>query len=69
MGKRIVGNISFIVEVIRLYVDNQSAIHLSKNFIYHDKIKHFDIKFHFVIGLIEKGMVSLVKNFNLIQSF
>ena len=33
---------------IKIYCDNQSAIHLSKNQQFHNRTKHIDIRFHFV---------------------
>lgn len=35
-------------EMVRIYADNQSAVHLSKNSIYHDETEHVDVKFNFV---------------------
>ncbi|KAL2518980.1 cysteine-rich RLK (RECEPTOR-like protein kinase) 8 [Abeliophyllum distichum] len=57
----LLGEIGFRNETIRLYTDNQSAIHLSKNPVYHDKTKHVDIKFHFVRDMVEKNTVDLIK--------
>ena len=31
-----------------LYCDNQSAIELSKNDLYHDRTKHIDLRYHFI---------------------
>ena len=33
---------------VKIYCDNQSTIHLSKNQHYHSRIKHIDNKFHFI---------------------
>lgn len=35
-------------EKFRLLLDNQAAIALSKNPVYHDRSKHIDIGFHFI---------------------
>jgi len=35
-------------EMGRLYSDNQSAIHLTKNSKLHSKIKHIQLKYHFI---------------------
>lgn len=45
--KGLLTEIGFINEVFRILTDNQSAIHLSKNHVYHDKTKYVDIKFTF----------------------
>lgn len=39
--------ISFNNELLNIFTNNQSAIHLSKNHVYYDGTKHVDIKFHF----------------------
>jgi hypothetical protein len=41
-------------ERFRLYIDNQSAIALSKNPVLHDRTKHIDIKFHYIRQCIEE---------------
>lgn len=46
---------------IKIYCDNQSAIHLSKNQQFHNRTKHIDIKHHFVRDQIEKGYIEILK--------
>ena len=41
--------------------DNQSAIHLATNLVYHSKTKHIDVKYHFVRQAIGEGGVDLKK--------
>ena len=43
-----------------VFVDNQAAISISQNPIFHGKTKHFDIKLFFVKEVQKKGNVSLV---------
>src|SRR6218665_3534350 len=40
-----------------LNVDNQSAIELSKNPVFHQRSKHIDIKYHFIRSEVEKGFI------------
>lgn len=42
-----------------IYCDNQSAIHLSKNAMYHGRSKHIDIRYHFVKEIQEKGEIEV----------
>ena len=42
-----------------LYCDNQSAIELSKNDLYHDRTKHIDLRYHFIRDCIQKKLFSL----------
>lgn len=41
--------------------DNQSMIHLSKNQQIHSRIKHIDIRYHFVREQIENGSIEVFK--------
>ena len=45
----------------RLYSDSQSAIHLAKNFTFHSKTKHIQIKYHFIRSVLEDGQPKLEK--------
>lgn len=49
----------FVKDPIRVYCDNQSAIKLSKNAVFHKRSKHVDISFHFVRELVERGEISV----------
>ena len=44
-----------------VYSDSQSAIHLSKNPVYHERIKHVDVKYHFVREVITSGKIEIKK--------
>ncbi|XP_031275764.1 secreted RxLR effector protein 161-like [Pistacia vera] len=44
-----------------IFLDSQSAIHLSKNPVYHERTKHIDVHYHFVRDLITKGEIILNK--------
>ncbi|GAB2270302.1 hypothetical protein Dimus_038836 [Dionaea muscipula] len=43
-----------------VFVDNQSAITIAKNSVYHDRSKHIDVRFHFLRESIADESVSLV---------
>ena len=42
-----------------LMVDNQSAIALAKNPVYHDRSKHIDTKYHFIRDCVDGGQIKL----------
>ncbi|GJZ40498.1 ribonuclease H-like domain-containing protein [Tanacetum coccineum] len=42
---------------IRMYCDSKSAIAISCNPVYHLRIKHIDIRYHFIKEHLKKGMV------------
>nr|KYP42880.1 Retrovirus-related Pol polyprotein from transposon TNT 1-94 [Cajanus cajan] len=44
-----------------LYSDNQSAIHLAKNPMFHANTKHIQLRYHFIRGLINDGTLLLKK--------
>ena len=44
-----------------LYNDNQSAIFLVKNLVFHSKSKHIQTKYHFIRYLVEDKLVILEK--------
>jgi hypothetical protein len=40
-------------------IDNESAIALSRNPVFHDRSKHIDVKFHYIRECIEENRVQL----------
>jgi len=46
-------------ETVVLNVDNQSAIALAKNPVFHQRSKHIDIRYHFVRNEVQNGSVQL----------
>ena len=43
--------------VVPFYVDNNSAIALTKNPVFHGCCKHIDIKYHFIRKCVERGQI------------
>lgn len=48
-------------KTVTLYVDNQSAIALMKNPVFHGRSKHIDMKFHFIRECVERGQIIVKK--------
>ena len=46
---------------VAVFCDNQSAIHLAKNQVYHAWTKHIDVRYHFVREIIEESGVLVQK--------
>ena len=44
-----------------VYSDSQSALHLCKNPMYHERTKHVDVKYHFVRDQVTSGIVKVQK--------
>ncbi|KAH9771354.1 Integrase catalytic domain-containing protein [Citrus sinensis] len=54
-------NLGLTQEHINVYCDSQSAIHLTKNQVYHARTKHIDVRFHFVREIVDDGKILLQK--------
>lgn len=60
--KRLVTHMGFIKyasDPTIVYCDNQSAIELSKNAVFHKRSKHIDISFHYTRELVEKKLITI----------
>ena len=47
------------VRLFKLFIDNKSAIPLSKNSSQHGRSKHIETEFHFIRDCVEKGYVDI----------
>jgi hypothetical protein len=47
------------MDVTCIFCDNQSCIKLSENIVFHDKLKHIEIKYHYIRDLVQKGAMKL----------
>ena len=59
--RRLVYELGFKQEVIKVNCDSSSVIQLSKNPKYHERTKHIDVRMHFIRDEISKGVVNVVK--------
>ena len=46
---------------IDVFCDSQSAIHLAKNQVFHARMKHIDVRYHFVREILEEEEIFLQK--------
>ena len=44
-----------------LHCDSQLAIHLAKNHVYHARVKHIQVQYHFIRSTLEDGALALEK--------
>ena len=59
--KGLVQDLGLEQDCLDIYCDNQSALHLARDQMYHERTKHVDVRYHFIRDLVEKGDVRLQK--------
>ena len=42
-----------------IYCDNQSCVKLSENPVFHDKLKHMEIKYRYIRDMVQRGALKL----------
>jgi len=42
---------------IVIHFDNHSYVNLSKNLVFHDKLKHIEVKYHYIPDVVERKEV------------
>ena len=55
------GDLGLGVDMQIFHSDNQSAIMLAKNPVFHAKTKHIEVKYHFLCQVLEDKRLELVK--------
>ncbi|GJY75236.1 hypothetical protein Tco_0480352 [Tanacetum coccineum] len=45
----------------KIYIDNESAICIVKNLVFHSKTKHIEIRYHFIRDSYEKRLIQVIK--------
>lgn len=48
-------------ETVTIFSDSQSALHLIKNPMFHDRTKYIDVKLHFIRDVVSRGKVVVEK--------
>ena len=48
-----------VLNTTLIYCDNKRGIQLAKNLVFHDKSKHIEIKYHYILDMVHRGAVRL----------
>ena len=59
----LVETFSIIQDLVRVYCDNQSVIHLAKDHMYHKRTKHINVRYHKICQwvMVDDKVIDLVK--------
>lgn len=57
--KLFIGLFDKLLESITIYCDNQSCLKLLENSVFHDRLKHIEIKYHYIQNIVTRGAVRL----------
>ena len=49
------------LKALSLHNDNQSAIDLANNLVYHNKMKYINVWYHFIHKMLKDGVLLLLK--------
>lgn len=69
--KQFLSELDELQNCITLFIDNQAAIKLICNPVYHQRSKHIDIKYKFVREMVERGFIDVryIKSANQLADF
>nr|GEX07622.1 retrovirus-related Pol polyprotein from transposon TNT 1-94 [Tanacetum cinerariifolium] len=61
LAKGTLGRVGVELNTMAVNCDNQGAIHLSRNHVFHERIKHINVYYHFIREVLEAKMVKVLK--------
>lgn len=59
--KRLITEMGLHQESVQLFCDSQSALHLAVNQVMDSRVKHIDVRYHFIRQAVSNNQVELVK--------
>ncbi|KAL5581834.1 hypothetical protein UlMin_014276 [Ulmus minor] len=59
--KGLLEELKVLKEQVVMYLDSQSALHLCKNPVFHERTKHVDVRYHFIPENVTEGSIHVEK--------
>lgn len=66
-SRDLVINLVLLHEFTIVHLNSQSTIYLIKNWLFHERTKHIDVRYHFILVIISHGVV-LVKKIIIVKN-
>ena len=61
MASRLLDDLGIDQDLLKINCDSMSVISLAKNEVYHARMKHIDVRFHFIREILDEGDIKLQK--------
>lgn len=59
LQKLLAGLFGEVIETTVIHCDNQSCVKLLENLVFHDRLKHIEMRYHFIRDMVQRGAVRL----------
>ncbi|GKB38589.1 retrotransposon protein, putative, ty1-copia subclass [Tanacetum coccineum] len=61
LAKGTLGRVGVELNTVAVNCDNEGAIHLSRNHVFHERTKHINVRYHFIREVLEANTVKVLK--------
>ncbi|GKB48936.1 retrotransposon protein, putative, ty1-copia subclass [Tanacetum coccineum] len=61
LAKGLLEELGMVLNTVAVNCDNQGAIHLSRNHVFHERTKHINVRYHFIREVLEAKTVKVLK--------
>ncbi|GJU53552.1 retrovirus-related pol polyprotein from transposon TNT 1-94 [Tanacetum coccineum] len=61
LAKGTLGRVGIELNTVAVNCDNQGAIHLSQNHVFHERTKHINVRYHFIREVLEAKTIKVLK--------
>ena len=60
LQKLLTGLFDLEMEATTILCDNQSCIKMTENPVFHDRLKHIEIRYHYICDMVHRGALNLL---------